>query len=411
MKRTQVKDSLRNIWKQKVSYLSVIVIAFLGVATFLGISFSDAALRRNGSDMYNAVNYRDLEIMSTALLNEEDLEQIRDVEGVVDVEAVWQTGAKVSSGDKRQEINVITLTERVNQTHLIEGRLPEAADECAVEQRLAQDMGWKLGDPVKALTAKGEKAEYLKDGSFVIVGIADHPDHTSVSIPDTLYAMVLRDAFDAEALDGCFMKAEIVIDKPENIDRFSNGYEAAVGTVSERLERLASRRAQVRDGRGPGQGEVAAGRSVGQAERRLEQLQKARAELDEGWTTLADGESQIDQNEVKLADAKTQLQTSWAQLHEAKPKLDEAKAKLDKAKSDLSSGRKLLRSGRKQLDNARAELVTSWNKLEETKEKVRASVRATMGDVADLVDWATAKTVNIDDANATAMDFWITRSF
>ena len=411
MKRTQVKDSLRNIWKQKVSYLSVIVIAFLGVATFLGISFSDAALRRNGSDMYNAVNYRDLEIMSTALLNEEDLEQIRDVEGVVDVEAVWQTGAKVSSGDKRQEINVITLTERVNQTHLIEGRLPEAADECAVEQRLAQDMGWKLGDPVKALTAKGEKAEYLKDGSFVIVGIADHPDHTSVSIPDTLYAMVLRDAIDAEALDGCFMKAEIVIDKPENIDRFSNGYEAAVGTVSERLERLASRRAQVRDGRGPGQGEVAAGRSVGQAERRLEQLQKARAELDEGWTTLADGESQIDQNEVKLADAKTQLQTSWAQLHEAKPKLDEAKAKLDKAKSDLSSGRKLLRSGRKQLDNARAELVTSWNKLEETKEKVRASVRATMGDVADLVDWATAKTVNIDDANATAMDFWITRSF
>ena len=42
MTPSQFKDSLRNIWKQKVSYLSVIVIAFLGVATFLGISFSDA---------------------------------------------------------------------------------------------------------------------------------------------------------------------------------------------------------------------------------------------------------------------------------------------------------------------------------------------------------------------------------
>ena len=76
MKPTQWKDALRNIWKQKVSYLSIIVIAFLGVTTFLGVHYTDAALRRNGSDMYNAVNFRDAEIVSTLLFDAEDLDVI-----------------------------------------------------------------------------------------------------------------------------------------------------------------------------------------------------------------------------------------------------------------------------------------------------------------------------------------------
>ena len=411
MKQTQFKDSLRNIWKQKVSYLSVIVIAFLGVATFLGISFSDAALRRNGSIMYNAVNYRDLEIVSTALFDAEDLEEIQNVEGVGDAEAVWQTPAKVSCGDKRGDVNVITLTERVNQPQLVEGRLPEGADECAVEQRLARDMGWKLGDEIHALSARGEKAEYLKDDSFVIVGIANHPDHTSVSIPDTLYAMVRKDAFDMEALDDCFMKAEIVIDKPEGMDRFSRGYEAAVGTVSERLERLAARRAPIRDGEIQGKAKSQLDEAQSKLDDASEQLQKARAELDEGWTALKDGETQIDQNEAKLADAQTQLDDTWKQLQEGRAKLDEAKAKLDKGKADLKSGRKMLRKSRKQLDDARGELVTAWYRMEETKEKVRAAMRSRMGDAANQVDWGTRRTVDIDDPKATATEFWVTRSF
>ena len=39
MKRTQRKDALRNIGRQKVSYLSIVVIALLGVTMFLGVFF------------------------------------------------------------------------------------------------------------------------------------------------------------------------------------------------------------------------------------------------------------------------------------------------------------------------------------------------------------------------------------
>ncbi|MBR3038658.1 MAG: hypothetical protein IKI52_08145, partial [Clostridia bacterium] len=121
MKKTQIKDALRNIWKQKVSFLSIIVIALLGVTTFLGIGYSAAALRNNASTAYNRQNFRDIEVISTRLLTPEDLDCIRALDGVTDVEPVWQTAANAYIGDEKQVINIITATERINLVSTVEG--------------------------------------------------------------------------------------------------------------------------------------------------------------------------------------------------------------------------------------------------------------------------------------------------
>ena len=247
MKPTQLKDALRNVWKQKVSYLSIIVIASLGVTTFLGIDYSDAALRRNGSLMYNEAHFRDIEIMSTLLLTPEDLACIAATEGVAHAEPVWQTDAKLFTRESRQDVQVISLPEGINLPEVLEGRLPESAGECAVEESLAGKLGLRPGDEIEALNVKGEPAQYLLQNRFVITGIANHPDHTSVSIPDTPYVLVLQDSFDREALQDCFMKAEIEIVKPDGLDRFSKRYDEAVAVVMARLETLAGDRSQQRD--------------------------------------------------------------------------------------------------------------------------------------------------------------------
>ena len=411
MKRTQLKDALRNIWKQKVSYLSVIVIAFLGVATFLGINYSDGALRKNGSIMYNAVNYRDLELVSTSAFSQEDLDTILGVEGVVDAEPVWQTGAKATVEGKRQDINVISFTERINQPQLIEGRMPALVEECAVEQRLASDMGWQLGDAVIAQDSKGEAAKFLKHNRFTIVGIANHPDHTSVSIPDTLYVMVQNDAFDMDALDNSFMKAEVVVDKPEGIDRFSSSYEAIVGAVSARLEEVGAQRASIRDKEGKDKVQSQLDEAQAKLDNAQEQLQKARAELDEGWSKLDEGEKQIDENEAKLAEGQTQLLSSQAQLMTGRDKLAEAEVKLAKAETELSMGKVALETARKQLDQGRELLVESWDLKEDAAEKIRDTLRAGLGSAGNNIPWASRKTVNVDSSKATARYIYITESF
>ena len=115
MKKTQFKDALRNIWKQKVSYLSIVVIALLGVTTFLGIGYSAAALRENASTAYNGANFRDVEVISTRLLTPEDLDCMRAIEGVKDVEPVWQTAGNAYVGEEHTVVTVISLTERINR--------------------------------------------------------------------------------------------------------------------------------------------------------------------------------------------------------------------------------------------------------------------------------------------------------
>ena len=77
MKLTQRKDALRNIGKQKVSYLSIVIIALMGVTAFLGICYSAAAMKRNGSAIYNEQRYRNVEVISTRLLSAEDMDALR----------------------------------------------------------------------------------------------------------------------------------------------------------------------------------------------------------------------------------------------------------------------------------------------------------------------------------------------
>lgn len=408
MKRTQLKDALRNIWKQKVSYLSVIVIAFLGVATFLGINYSDGALRKNGSIMYNAVNYRDLEIVAVGVFYQEDLDAIMEVEGVSDVEPVWQTNAKAASGDRRTDISVINVPKRVNRPELIEGRLPETAEECTVEQRLATDMGWKLGDAVVAQNAKGEAASFLKNNRFTIVGFANHPDHTSVSIPDTLYVMVEKDAFDLEALhDGC-MKVEVVVDKPEGLDRFSKEYESIVGAVSSKMEEVGAKRAAIRTEETKEDAQSRLDEAQAKLDEAQTQLQKGRAELDEGWSKIEEGKKQIEENEAKLTEGQGQLMTSQVQLIEGRDKLADGEVKLAKAEVELSMGKSVLDVGREQLDNARKALIDSWNMKEDAVEGLRNDLRSALGSAGEDVRWASRRSVDIDSSRATAMKIDIT---
>ena len=231
-----------------MSFASIIVIALLGVTAFLGICYSAEAMKANGSVAYDALHFRDLEVISTMLLTEDDLECLRNTEGVSDVEPLWQTGANAYINGQQEGVTVITATERLNQPIIVEGRLPETVTECAVEKRLAEKAGWRLGDTIEWLEMTETTGQYfLGVEALSITGIVEHPDHVNLNVPDVLYILVCRDVFDHEAMQNCCMKALIKVDTPAGINRFSEGYHAAVLAVQERIEALAATRAPLRD--------------------------------------------------------------------------------------------------------------------------------------------------------------------
>ena len=89
MKATQVLDARRNVKKQIVSYISIMVIAMVAVSAYLGIAYPAAALRKGASDYYARFRFWDLEVVSTMLMDEEDLETLRAIPGVKAVEGAY----------------------------------------------------------------------------------------------------------------------------------------------------------------------------------------------------------------------------------------------------------------------------------------------------------------------------------
>ena len=99
MKKTQLLDARRNIRKEIVAFTSIVIIGLLAALAYLGIAYTAAALKIDAVKFFNDQMLWDLEVASTMLMTEEDLDAIRAVPGVDIAEHVWQIDTKLHVGD------------------------------------------------------------------------------------------------------------------------------------------------------------------------------------------------------------------------------------------------------------------------------------------------------------------------
>lgn len=459
MKKTLAKDTVRNIRKQIVSYISILVISLLAAVTYLGINYSGESIKENVSRFLSDANFRDAEIVSTYMITPRDIEAIRNVEGVSDIEGVYRIGCKVYGSEQVTGVMVVSLTERINMPRLIEGRMPTAVNECVIEPEVSSDTGLGIGDTISVLNDQHILPQYLNRCDYVITGIVRHPDHSCKKsiTPGARYIMVLPEAFDSEALDGCFMAAELRITGTEQYRIIDDEYLDYVSVVLSRLESLADERAIIRynEVRESYQDKINEGQaSLDDAQ---VELNDARSELDQHWQEYYDGlddlndaqqqlsdaqvqlndaRSQLDQGASQLEDGRAQLDAAWAQLVAAREELDgvrnqllsswtqleEAREQLDAYQAQIETGESTLvtaetqlaaawgrlQEAEAQIQTGRQELQTSYAQIEEAKTTVRDAMRqaiaAVLGDdVANSIDWAQTPTdINIDDPNLSA---------
>ena len=217
MKDTHKLDTLRNIIKTKASHISIMLIASLGVAAFLSMDYAAFSLKSAGEYAYEKADFRDLELISPLMFTEEDIDAVRKTEGVDDTEPVFLTGALASEGNINRSVNVISLTERINKARVIKGRAPEEIFECAIEERLATELGISLGDSISIFSSEGSHHEYLREEKYILTGIMVHPNHMNPSSAEAPYVFVTSDAFDKEKLGGRIMAVELTTDEREKV--------------------------------------------------------------------------------------------------------------------------------------------------------------------------------------------------
>ena len=418
MKKTQFKDTLRNIRKEIVSYLSIVIIALLAVTSYLGINFSSFSLESVADNFYRQHNFRDIEITSTLLLSGEDMKAFEETEGVEKVEGIYYASGIVKHDDALENVGVMSLTEQLNTVELREGRLPQSSRECVLEEELLKALDLSVGDHLQVTDSAGEVLSYLNGSDYLITGSVVHPDHFAYRayVPGDRYILVNKEAFDLEKLDGCFMKAIIRVADTENDSMFSKKYHRTVQTLRDKLEPLNDELEKRRE-------ESIRNSMQEKIDEAEQKLKDARAELDEktklleenkkkyedavkqledAKKQLEDGKAKLDAAEALRAEYQTNLDNAKAQLDSAKALLDEGKAKLDAAKARLDETKKLLDAGKAALDGSNAALTDAYNKAEDAKDDARTKMADAINNIISEEDAAKihwAEPAHVSDAS------------
>ncbi|MCR5842941.1 MAG: hypothetical protein K6G66_03185 [Oscillospiraceae bacterium] len=322
MTKTQFTDAIRNIRKQIIPWISVVVIGMVALIAYLGLVYSGEAIKRAVSAYYQKYNFWDIEISSTLLMTEDDLTALRAVPGVERAEPVWTADISILTEGRPVGASLQALSTEISVPELLEGRLPAAAGECALEQQLQSILGLRIGDRVRRRAPPAFSGiSLLRETEYTVTGIIRSPDHISYELPETPYLLVTEESFDREALDGAFVKTRIRVEgAPEY--RYSAAYREAVKRVTDAIETIVPERTALRDEklRGDYERQLAEGR---------QKLDEGAEKLKEGEEKLKDASRQIEEGAAKLSSARSELDSGWAQLKEAEEQLNTVREKLD----------------------------------------------------------------------------------
>ncbi|MBQ9632012.1 MAG: hypothetical protein IJV04_03750, partial [Lachnospiraceae bacterium] len=244
---TQIVDAIRNIQKQKVSWFSICMIVALGIASYLGTIFAADAIKQAGQGFYDETSFRDIQLVSTLLFSDEDLKSVEELDGVEDAEGLYQTTAVVQNGSRNRTVQVQSLTERVSVPIVLDGRLPKKPTECVMEATLMDRLGLAVGDSISLLNTKGNTAKYLIQPNYVIVGRVLHPDHITARLPENLYVLVQKEAFNPFETFQSYMRAEVRVEDGRRFNTFEADYFRSIEGIQEELGNIGVERSKLRD--------------------------------------------------------------------------------------------------------------------------------------------------------------------
>ncbi len=122
MKKALLKDSFKEIKNTYKRFISIALMAFLGVGFFAGIRATSPNMVDTIDKYYKNQNVYDIQIMSTLGLTDEDIETLSNIENVDTVVGSYEQDGKIKIENSEiiakvlviQDINKSVLLERKN---------------------------------------------------------------------------------------------------------------------------------------------------------------------------------------------------------------------------------------------------------------------------------------------------------
>ena len=136
------KDIWRTVKKEKKRFLSIAVIAALGVTMMCGLRASCVDLRYSADEFFDQQKLFDVRVVSTLGLTDDDIEVLKNVEGVAEAEGGYSETVHTMHDGIRKSIEIHALSENgFNQPFLLEGDMPDSENEIVVTRKFLLETG------------------------------------------------------------------------------------------------------------------------------------------------------------------------------------------------------------------------------------------------------------------------------
>ena len=338
-KRALRKDFYMEIRRSMGRFLSIFFIVAIGCAFFSGIRASEPDMRYSGDAYFDRKNMMDIEVISTLGLTEDDLDAIRNVDGVSAAEGGYSSDMLFTEGDNKVVVHVMSLLPSMNQVQLEEGELPEADDECALDVDYLKESSLEIGDKITLISGTDDDiSDTLKNDTYTITGAVSSPEYISFQRGSTTigngsvttFIAVPEESF---ALD-VYTEIYVQSDGAKDLTAFTDAYDSRVDETEDRLEAIREDREKARYD---------------------EIMDEAQTELDDARAELADAEKELEDGraeaEKELADARKELEDGQAEVDSGRQELADARAQLESSRQQLTDSQVQIDQGQKELND------------------------------------------------------------
>lgn len=343
MNRSIIKLTKREIRSSLGRYLAIFAIIALGAGLFVGLRLSRPDFLETYNNYTNKTNFYDFRLVSTLGLTDDDLAEVKKLDGVKLAEGAVGADFLFNTADEDNLIMMAqSIPENVNQIKLKAGRMPEKANECLADP----DMYSKddIGSTIKLSKDNSEQTfDTFAYDEYTIVGLAYSVLYINTERGSSTlgngsvkgYIYIPMDGFSTDYYTDIY----VCVDSEGYV--YSDEYEQSTQKYVDGLEKFMSERAVIRRDAIIDDAMSQLDDAKKQYEDGKTQYDAAKAEYDAGYAEYvqkkSDTEAQLEQARKKIENAESMMGDSSV-IDQKQAELDAAKAELDKGQAEYERG-------------------------------------------------------------------------
>lgn len=344
MPKVFFKNILQEIRHSFGRFFSILCIVMIGVAFFAGVKASAPDMKYSADQYFDKYNVQDIQVYSTLGLTQDDLKEIKKIDGVEDAEPVFSIDTLTQKDSTQLVMKVISLADdqSINKVRLVDGRMPKKENECIIEAGSVSNQlfgNFEIGDTITLTSGtEDDLSDTLKNTEYTVVGTCYNPNYlsyekgsSSIGNGEVGNFMYVKDS---NIKVDYFTEIDVTVKGAKDINTYDDAYFDLVEPVVDKIEAIADDRIDARIAENQ--------KEIDDAQKELdEQINDAQAQIDDGYAQIQDGYAEIQSNEQQLISAKAQLDSGWAEYYQNItvldniPTLEQAIAQIEQGEASL----------------------------------------------------------------------------